>query len=136
MRAFELNHALLFVLITAFLTMQWTATHIHLSQKHNHSGSHHQHKVENHNHDLTNKYVIDIDSVHEVNHANAVDIDHKYTLSKSEKQKYTPLAAAPPSYQLPQSFLPTSVKIPVNLSTKLSYFDRSTVSPRAPPKTS
>lgn len=138
MRATKLNNVLLFVLVTAFLTMQWTATHIHLSQKHNHSGSHHQHKVENHNHDLTDKYVIDyaIDESHEVSHANVVNIDHKYTLSKSEKQKYTSLAVAPPSYQLPQTFLPTSVKIPVNLNTKLSYFDRSTVNPRAPPKTS
>ena len=140
MRATKLNNVLLFVLITAFIAMQWTATHIHLSQQHNHSGSHHQHKVKNHNHDLTHKYVIDsavnIDESHEVSHANVVDIDHKYTFSKSEKQKFTSLAVAPPSYLLQQFFLPTSVKIPVNLNTKLSYFDRSTVSPRAPPKTS
>ena len=140
MRAFKLNYTLLFVLITAFLTMQWTATHIHLSQKHNHAGSHHQHKVENHGHDLTDKYVIDyvvdIDDSHEVSHANVVDIDHKYTLSKSEKQKYFPLAVAPPPFQLLQYSLPTHVKIPVNLNIKLSYFDRSTVNPRAPPKTS
>ena len=140
MRAFKLNYALLFVLITAFLTMQWTTSHIHLTQKHNHTGSQHQHKVETHGHDLTDKYVIDygvdIDDSHEVSHANIVDIDHEYTLSKSEKQKYFPLAVVPPPYQLLQSFIPISVKIPVNLNTKLSYFDRSTVSPRAPPKTS
>ena len=90
---FKLSYALFFVLITAFLTMQWTATHIHLPQKHNHAGSHHQHKIETHGHDLTDKYVIDyvtkyavdIDGSHEVRHANVVDIDHKYTLSKSEK---------------------------------------------------
>ena len=140
MRAFKFNHALLFVLITAFLTMQWSTAHIHLSQQHNHTGSQHQHKVETHGHQLTDQYVIDYgvdsDDSHEVSHANVVDIDHKYTLPKSEKQKYTPLAVVPPSYQLPQSFLPISVKIPANLNTKLSYFDRSTVSPRAPPITS
>ena len=137
---FKLNYALLLVLITAFLTMQWTTAHIHLSQKHNHTGNQHQHKVETHGHQLTDQYVIDygvdIDDSHEVSHANVVDIDHKYTLPKSEKQKYFPLAVAPPPYLLLQSFIPISVKIPVILNTKLSYFDRSTVSPRAPPKTS
>ena len=140
MRAFKLNHALLFVLITAFLTMQWTTAHIHLSQNHSHTGSQHHHKVETHGHQLTDQYVIDYDVdsdvSHEVSHANIVDIDHKCTLSKSEKQKYFALVVAPPPYQLLQSFIPISVKIPVNLNTKLSYFDHSTVSPRAPPKTS
>jgi hypothetical protein len=140
MRTTKLNNVLLFVLITAFLAIEWTASHIHLSQKHNHSGSHHQHKVENHKHDLTHKYAIDyavdIDGSHELSHTNIVDIDHQYTLSKSEKQKFTSLTLAPPSILLQQPFIPTSVKIPVNVNTKLSYFDRYTVNPRAPPKTS
>lgn len=140
MRVTKLNKVLLFVLITAFLAMQWTASHIHLSQQHKHSGSHHQHKVENHNHNLTHKYVIDSavnsDELHEISHDNFVDIDHKYTLSKSEKKKFSSLSIIPPSYIPPQFFLPSSVKIPVHLNTKLSYFDRSKVSPRAPPKTS
>ena len=137
---FKLNYALLLVLITAFLTMQWTTTHIHLSLKHNHTGSQHQHKVETHGHQLTDQYVIDYgvdsDVPHEVSHANIVDIDHKYTLSKSEKQKYFHLAVNPPLFQLLQYSSPIRIQIPVNLNTKLSYFDRSTVSPRAPPKTS
>ena len=140
MRAFKLNYALLFVLIIAFLTMQWTTAHIHLTQKHNHTGSQHQHKVATHGHQLTDQYIIDYaadsDMSHEVSHANVVDIDHKYTLPKSEKQKYFPLAIAPPPHQLLQYSLPIRIKIPVNLNIKLSYFDRSTVSPRAPPKTS
>ena len=137
---FKLNYALLFVLITAFLTMQWTTAHIHLSQNHSHTGSQHQHKVETHGHQLTDQYVIDYDVdsdvSHEVSHANIVDIDHKYTLSKSEKQKYFPLAVAPLPFQLLQYSLPIRITIPENLNTKLSYFARSTVNPRAPPKTS
>lgn len=138
---FKLNYTLLLlVLITAFFTMQGTKTHIHLSQKHNHTGSQHQHKIETHGHQLTDQYVsdygVDSDVSHEVSHENTVDIDHKYTLSKSEKQKYFPLAVDPPPFQLLQYSLPIRIKIPVNLNTKLSYFDRSTVSPRAPPKTS
>ena len=139
-KASKLNYALLLVLITVFLTMQWTTTHIHLSQKHNHTGSQHQHKVETHGHQLTDQYVIDYgvdsDVSHEVSHANIVDIDHEFTLSKSEKQKFSPLAVGPPPFQLLQYSLPIRIKVPVILNTKLSFFDRSTVSPRAPPKTS
>ena len=50
MAKFRLNRAMLFVLVTAFLSMQWAPAHIHLAEHHDHGGSHHQHEVEAHAH--------------------------------------------------------------------------------------
>ena len=41
---------MLFVLVTAMLSMQWSVNHIHLAEHHDHDGTHHQHNTEAHAH--------------------------------------------------------------------------------------
>lgn len=38
------------MLITAFLVLQWSSTHIHLAGQHDHDGAEHQHEVLSHQH--------------------------------------------------------------------------------------
>lgn len=46
----RINAVLLFFLLTAFLAVQWTPAHAHLTVQHDHSGERHQHKAEAHAH--------------------------------------------------------------------------------------
>ncbi len=133
---FRLNYAFLFVLITTFLTMQWTTAHIHLVKKHNHDEIRHLHQIEEHAHNLTDQYVSDITSTKTVSHTNVIELDHNCSLQKSKTQKNSSFAVAlTVSYSLPPLLL-FSIKIPVYTDAKLDYFDRLTVNPRAPPQTS
>ena len=64
MRKFCFNKPFLMSLITAFLLLQWSATHIHLASAHEHDDSHHQHAVTAHQHQLATHHadVIDVAS--------------------------------------------------------------------------
>ena len=106
------NFVLVLLLVTAFLTMQWTAVHIHLADQHIHDKSLHQHQIETHAHDLINKTVAAIDLSHQASHSDVIDLDHDANLPKKEKQR-TPTSAAviTPVFALP--------KTPVRLLVKL-----------------
>ncbi len=123
---------LLFVLITAFLTMQWTAAHIHLAEHHDHDGSHHQHSIEAHSHQLAGHHTDTIDSPLQSEDLSVVELDHEYNLASGKKK--TPATAAISSVlQQLSLFQPIDTELPVILNTKLSYLDRSTIYLRAPP---
>ena len=92
------NHWLLLFFVTAFLTMQWTTTHIHLATHHQHNGNHHQHTFETHTHQLAsfsapkanhNADTIDVSPhfSHQIDHANTIDLNVDYTLQKKAPQK-------------------------------------------------
>lgn len=130
------NYALLLLLVAAFLTMQWSTTHIHLAEHHNHDGDHHQHQAEAHAHNIAKQHADAIDYSHHADFSNTIEIDHEFPLSKREKQKNSSTVVITPAFLSSQSFFLTSIKIPVIVNTKLSYFSRSTVHPRAPPQTS
>lgn len=127
-------HALLLMCITAFLAMQWTSTHIHLAEQHTHEGSYHQHQVVAHAHHLTNHHASVIDSFQQTSHASVIELDDEYSLQKRNQQNDFSTVRTASFFQPPQRILPTSIKIPV-LNTKLNHLDRSTLNPRAPPKT-
>ena len=55
------NKQLLFILITAFLCLQWSTTHIHLASEHEHNGAQHQHAVTAHQHQLSSHHADAID---------------------------------------------------------------------------
>lgn len=129
---FQSNYALLFMLITAFLAMQLTTTHIHLAEQHNHDGSHHQHQIEAHAHNLTDQHTDAIDFSHQTGDANVVEFDHECSSAKREKQE-DPSASA---FEPLQASLPGSIKIPLIINTKLAHLDHSIVNPRAPPHSS
>jgi len=120
------------VLITAFLAMQWSATHIHLAEHHDHDGSQHQHSIEAHSHQPAGHHADSIDSPHQSADLNIVELDHQYSSSTGKNK--TPHTSAITAFLWPPSFSQSvSIESPIILNTKLSFFDRSTINLRAPP---
>ena len=83
MKKLSFNKPLLFSLITAFLLLQWSATHIHLAGEHEHDSGQHQHEVTTHQHQLVSHHadVIDVASV-TLSHADShkvVELEHVCT---------------------------------------------------------
>lgn len=78
MRKFCFNKPFLAGLITAFLFLQWSATHIHLAGEHDHGDGSHQHTVTTHQHQFTH-------------HADAIDVANDVsftdTLSHADSNK-------------------------------------------------
>ena len=128
--------ALLLLLVTAFLSMQWTTAHIHLAEHHTHEGSHHEHQIESHADHFTSQHASTIDYNHQADHENTVELDNDCCSPNNGKQSPSPIGAIASIYQ--SQLLPTVVssKIPVIVNTKLSYLDRTTVKLRAPPRIS
>lgn len=62
MRKKNNTKALLLLLITAFLSLQWSFTHIHLGQHHNHGDGQHSHSASIHTHQPVSHHqdVIDV----------------------------------------------------------------------------
>ena len=132
---FRLNKTVLLFLVTAFLTVQWTATHIHLADHHDHDDSHHQHDLETHAHFLTDHQTDSIDTEATTDDLSVVELDHKSNLPIAKK--ITPAIAIIASVNLQSlSFQSVSFELPVFTDDKSGHLDRSTVSPRAPPQTS
>lgn len=115
--------------------MQWTATHIHLAEQHNHDDNHHQHDLEAHAHFITEHQTDSIDSVEKADNFNVVELDRKGSLPVTKKITPTIAVIASVNLQLP-SFQPVSFKLPVFVDDESGYLYRSTASPRAPPQTS
>ena len=132
---FRLNKTLLLFLVTAFLTVQWTATHIHLAEHHDHDDSHHQHNIETHAHFLTDHQTDSIDSEATTDDLSVVELDYDSNLPIAKK--ITPVISVIASANLPLlSFQSVSFELPVFTDDKSGHLDRSTVSPRAPPQAS
>ena len=73
----RINSVWLFVLLTAFLAVQWTPPHAHLALPHDHSGGRHQHSAEAHAHQPVMLHVEAIDSRHsQLDEAQIVDLGH------------------------------------------------------------
>ena len=133
MTNFRLNHTVLFALIVAFLTMQWTTTHIHLAEHHEHDGGHHQHNIEVHAHSSIDQHSSAIDSFHQSNSLSIVELDYKFNAQKTEKREKPPTSAIGltfPPLPFPQLI---DTELPPNTNTRLNYLYRLTAKPRAPP---
>ena len=78
MRKLCFNKPLLFSLITAFIFLQWSATHIHLAAEHEHGGDQHQHTITAHQHQIAS------------HHADAIDVAGD-TLSHIDSSKVVEL---------------------------------------------
>lgn len=138
MTKFLLNKTMFFVLVTAFLSMQWASAHIHLAEHHDHDGSHHQHEVEAHAHQSITQSDNSINSIYQIDShsVNVVEIDYQYN-TKSEDHFDDQFTESTP-YDFHSSFFlqQSSVK-PTKLdSSKLRYIDYATIYGRAPPKIS
>ncbi len=131
------NFVLVLLLVTAFLSMQWTAVHIHLADQHIHDKSLHQHQIETHAHDLINKSVAAVNLPDQASHTDVIDLDHDANLPKKEKQR-TPSSASviTPVFALPQAPVKTTGQIAFIKNTKLRSLYRPSFNPRAPPLSS
>ncbi len=136
------THSLLFALITAFLTMQWSVTHIHLADHHDHDGSHHQHQIESHahhgaghhsdGHHSGSHHSDTIDSAHPINDINVVELDHDCN-SPNGKIK-TPTHALMASYAWQSSWhQPNTFHRPTAFNAHAAHLEQSTIQLRAPP---
>lgn len=134
MTKYRLNCTLLFVLIAAFLAMQSAAAHIHLAEHHDHDGSHHQHQSEAHAHQSIDSHDDVIDSSHQMDHANVVELDHECSTSQKNKQEPLSVAIVAAAFWQPVFLTFISTKLPLIVNTKLSHLYRSTIGLRAPPQ--
>lgn len=118
----------LVLLSIAFLSMQWSYVHVHLSEHHNHDGSHHQHNVELHSH-----HAGAIDHSHSMDDRQGVKIEQECSHSNGSKlAKFSP-TALPVSYLQPHSSQHISIALPIISNTKISHLYQSPAQSRAPP---
>lgn len=77
------NKPFLIALVTAFLFLQWSAVHVHLSDEHAHDEGLHQHTVTAHQHQLDSHHpdAIDVngDSLSHADSNKIVELDHACT---------------------------------------------------------
>ena len=125
----KLNYVKLLFIITAFLTIQWSTTHIHFSENQNHDGKIHKHQIETHSHE----YISINDSATQLNHSNIIELDTEYTLQNRKKQKDSTLDIAVLTFNLNQSIPLVKTQVPIFINTKQRYSLYSSSNPRAPP---
>ena len=129
---------MLFILVTTFLTMQWSPAHIHLAEHHNHGGINHQHKIESHVHQSITHSDNYNNASHQIekHNVNVVEIDHEYNIKSGCYFDEQYIASALEYFYL--SYIPLKnnlVATELN-NSKLRYLDYNTLYGRAPPKLS
>jgi len=129
MNKVRLNYIQLLFLITAFLTIQWTTSHIHLEQQHDHDGLKHQHQVETHSH----QYIATDNLSSQPNHLNVIEFEFKYNLQNNKKPKKPSVDLAVQVFNTSSSISLLKVEVPPFINTKQGYSLYSSSSPRAPP---
>lgn len=116
----------------AFLSIQWTTPHGHLSKNHNHDGINHQHQIQVHVH----PYIASMDFSHETSHWDIITFDYKFNIQKNKKQEFFSInlfsSVVSPLLVISRK----SVKIPDDVNIKSSYWVHSSFNPRAPPSVS
>lgn len=130
---FRLNRAMLFVLVTTMLSMQWSTAHIHLAKHHEHDGSHHQHNIEAHAH----QSFIQNDNITDPNHQldiNVVELGNDCNVHSWNNIDDQSVVLTSINLQL--NFTPhiNSIGSSGLSDSKQRYIDYSTINLRAPPK--
>ncbi|MDH5190568.1 MAG: hypothetical protein OEW89_04900 [Gammaproteobacteria bacterium] len=137
MRKFCSNKSFMFSLITAFLFLQLSNTHIHLAGKHEHSDGQHQHAVTAHQHQLASYHedVIDV-AAETLSHADSnkvVELEHVCT--KAQGKLGEQYAAITSSILRPVETIDSSgiVVLSSQLISYQSYHQYTSIRLRAPP---
>ncbi|MDH5518310.1 MAG: hypothetical protein OEY36_10925 [Gammaproteobacteria bacterium] len=138
MTKFHSNGPVFFVLLTAFLSMQWGTSHIHLAEQHDHDGSHHLHTIKAHSHySITeNDYSFSLHHPVDSHNDNVVEIDHQCNnhTTKSLNDQVVPLTT---DYWRPNFIALQRVVIATELNnSEQRFIDYTTKHPRSPPKSS
>ena len=80
MRKYFTHKPFLVFLITTFILLQWSGTHIHLAGEHEHDGDQHQHAVNAHQHQSSSHHAdaIDLasDLLSHVDNNKVIELDH------------------------------------------------------------
>lgn len=130
MNKLRLNLPILLLLITAFLTMQTTSVHVHLTDHHDHHKS--IYEVENHTHDLTPPHFGDVELAHQGDSSTAIELDNSFNTSSVQK-KVSDFAVILPYFELAlqvETAKPYSSEPYKSLQNTSNF---SPLNPRAPP---
>jgi len=139
MRKIYPNKLLMFSIITAFLFLQWSATHIHLASNHEHDGDKHQHAVTAHKHQLASHHTDTIDeSADMLSHADnnkVVQLDHVCSQHHGKLAKHFAITSTSHDISGNHGFSKNTL-IPFLQDRYQPYHQYSFVRLRAPPATS
>lgn len=137
MRKLCFNKPLLFSLITAFLFLQWSATHIHLASEHEHDGGQHQHAVTAHQHQSASHHTdaIDVagDTLSHSDNNKVVELEHVCTQfhGKLGEQNAVILSTAWNSFE--SQIASNCLVTPYQQDTYQTYHQYTSIRLRAPP---
>lgn len=135
----RLNKLSITFLIIAFLSLQWSVAHIHLTKDHIHDGHSHQHALETHSHDLIGHNIdaidvaaSDIDTAHADN--NIIELDQDLAFSHSPPRDQT-TAILTTKFLYPAGILKnTSINKPLIVSSFSGFLELTSLHSRAPPR--
>ena len=133
----NLKVAHIFVLLTAFLSMQWSMAHGHATQAHDHKDNQHQNQHDHHDqHDRVDYAALHVDFLQFSEHADVVDISPEFCSSKSTEQHSASFAinSSGAEFRLHRSF--GLVLSPDPEALLSNYLARTSNHSRAPPFTS
>ena len=123
---------LIFYLVAALLSLQWSASHIHLATLHDHNDELHYHSIEVHSHELNIHHADSIEVTHYDNHGNVIEINHDTCLQKNEKQQSIALINSVDIYQISPPSLP-EYQFSSSINLKPDDLHRYSIYLRAPP---
>ena len=140
MRKLSFNKPLLVSLITVFLFLQWSSTHIHLAGEHEHNSDQHQHQVTTHQHQLTSHHIdaIDIasDTLSHADNHKVVDLEYVCTQFHSKQGKLFTVIPSTLWNILERKISSNSVVASYRHSRYQSYHQYTSIRLRAPPLSS
>ena len=128
MSKFRLNYAQLCLLVIAFLTVQFSTSHLHLAEIHSHDGTLHQHQVKAHSH----QYITTLD-ISQSNHSTVIEFEEDYKLQKRTKQQTQSIDVANIISDSLSSIPLLNIQIQTYRNTQFVYFSNTSSNPRAPP---
>ena len=140
MKKLSFNKPLLVSLITAFLFLQWSSTHIHLAGEHQHDSGQHQHQVTTHQHQLNSHHIdaIDIasDTLSHADNHKVVDLEYVCTQFHGKQGKLFTVIPSTLWNVLERKISFKSVVASYQQGNYQSYHQYTSIRLRAPPLTS
>lgn len=129
----RINAALLLFLLTAFLAVQWTPAHAHLTAHHDHRGERHQHDAAAHAHRTVALHADAFDAAHvQLDEAQVVALDHD-ALTSLCGQFDPPSAPLAVDVRRPRPIEAIAVDLPDDRNTLPDSPPPHVGQPRAPP---
>lgn len=129
----RLKYILLVTLIAAFLSLQWTASHIHLAKHHDHGKGHHQHYTAVNSHQSIDIDLQSNDFSHHTNDLSVVELDHEFNHKKFNQLEKPDTASIATTFPALSKLSASTVTFPDTHSNDTGQLYRSTVRSRAPP---